>query len=231
MFEDLDLALLKVQPFDGIAKFQPPYKAPQPPEQPEAREGLTIYNGSCHCGAVTYTLQTEPFDRVKRCDCSICKRVSARRTTISLQMSFLDLWISTLPALTFFYLPPLRFRSDFVPCHKPIKSESYSHPTQNNYAWLYPLKSALQIHESSDSALSKYLFGPKRSGHMFCSTCGVSMFNFVQQDEVPLRPVNARTINGVNVDELPDDNREVIIKRKDGGFLVTFKDPEANIEQ
>ena len=101
-----------------------------------------------------------------------------------------------------------------------------SYPIQNNYAWLYPLKPALQIHQNSDSALSKYMFGPKRSGHMFCSTCGVSLFNFVQNDEVPLRPVNARTINGVNVDEMQDDKREIVIRRKDEGFSVTYEEPE-----
>ena len=74
MLEDFDLTSLSIEPFDGAA-LPPKYEAPQPPTRPEAKEGLVIYDGSCHCGAVTYTLQVEPFDRAKRCDCSICGRV------------------------------------------------------------------------------------------------------------------------------------------------------------
>jgi len=34
---------------------------------------MTTYQGSCHCGKVKFEVDTE-FDRVVRCNCSICRR-------------------------------------------------------------------------------------------------------------------------------------------------------------
>ena len=52
------------------------------------------------------------------------------------------------------------------------------------------------------------------------------MFNFIQNPNVPLRPVNVRTLNGVNVDEMPSDDREVVVSKKDGEWVVTMREPE-----
>ena len=70
------------------------------------------------------------------------------------------------------------------------------------------------------------MFGPKRAGHMFCATCGVSLFNFIQVPGVPLAPVNVRTLNGVDVDKMPSDEREIVVGKKDGEWVVTMKEPE-----
>jgi hypothetical protein len=37
---------------------------------------METYRGSCHCGAVTFTIKTDPGYSV-RCDCSICRRHGA----------------------------------------------------------------------------------------------------------------------------------------------------------
>lgn len=39
---------------------------------PEAR----TYNGSCHCGAVAYTVEVDPGQALK-CNCSICTKLGA----------------------------------------------------------------------------------------------------------------------------------------------------------
>jgi len=39
---------------------------------------MTVYNGSCHCGAVRFRIDTdEPLDPCFRCDCSLCSRKGA----------------------------------------------------------------------------------------------------------------------------------------------------------
>ena len=37
---------------------------------------LRSYNGSCHCGAVTFRIETD-FPELTTCDCSICRRKNA----------------------------------------------------------------------------------------------------------------------------------------------------------
>jgi hypothetical protein len=37
---------------------------------------MALYNGSCHCGRVRFTVQAE-LDHVRVCDCSICRRRGA----------------------------------------------------------------------------------------------------------------------------------------------------------
>lgn len=32
------------------------------------------YKGSCHCGAIKFSFETEPFTRGVRCNCSFCSR-------------------------------------------------------------------------------------------------------------------------------------------------------------
>lgn len=76
MLEDVDLSKLTVGSYDG-AFLGAPYEAPKPPSKPDAKEGQKVYEGSCHCGAVTYTVETEPITSVRSCDCSICRRVTS----------------------------------------------------------------------------------------------------------------------------------------------------------
>lgn len=51
---------------------------------------MKSYHGSCHCGAVTFTIRTDPGYSV-RCDCSICRRQGA----IMLRCDHNDLAIET----------------------------------------------------------------------------------------------------------------------------------------
>jgi len=37
---------------------------------------LQIYQGSCHCGAVKFEIETD-FPELTTCDCSICRRKNA----------------------------------------------------------------------------------------------------------------------------------------------------------
>ncbi len=39
------------------------------------------YHGSCHCGAVWFTVDAEPAD-LYTCDCSLCRRRSATMTSV-----------------------------------------------------------------------------------------------------------------------------------------------------
>ena len=74
MLEDVDLSKLPIGSYDG-SSIGAPYEAPKPPSKPDAKEGQQVYEGSCHCGAVTYTVESEPITTVRSCDCSICRRV------------------------------------------------------------------------------------------------------------------------------------------------------------
>lgn len=56
------------------------------------------------------------------------------------------------------------------------------------------------IHEG-ESTLTDYIFG-KRAIHRFCGTCGVSLFNKLQDTKIDIAPVNARTLNGIDVQDL-----------------------------
>jgi len=64
--------------FPGAAR-DPPYQPPPFPKHPDADNllsGLKIYNGNCHCGAVTYAVKTKPLEeqKVLCCNCSLCSR-------------------------------------------------------------------------------------------------------------------------------------------------------------
>lgn len=80
MLHDIKLDSLKTVSFDGAA-LEPLYHAPQASSDLVAKDGFKIYHGSCHCGAVTYSvlseLLTETGPPVCDCDCSICSRVSS----------------------------------------------------------------------------------------------------------------------------------------------------------
>ena len=38
---------------------------------------MITYKGSCHCGAVKFSFQSEPLTKACRCNCSICRRKNA----------------------------------------------------------------------------------------------------------------------------------------------------------
>ncbi|MBI1361915.1 MAG: GFA family protein [Alphaproteobacteria bacterium] len=42
---------------------------------------MPTYHGSCHCGAVRFTIDAE-ISEIYTCDCSLCRRKSARMTTV-----------------------------------------------------------------------------------------------------------------------------------------------------
>ncbi|KAJ7629243.1 Mss4-like protein [Mycena polygramma] len=76
---DVDLWSLSISSIDG-AKTQPPYEVPEPIPSGIVPEGTTLYHGSCHCGAIGYTLQVvapETLTRANDCNCSICSRNGA----------------------------------------------------------------------------------------------------------------------------------------------------------
>lgn len=79
MLQDIKLDSLQTVSFDGAA-VEPFYIAPKASSNLVAKEGFKIYDGNCHCGAVTYSVLSEPLIEtgtpVAECDCSICSRVS-----------------------------------------------------------------------------------------------------------------------------------------------------------
>ena len=56
----------------------PPYQPPTeyPALNAEVGEDEKLHNGSCHCGAVNYTVKLKPIEEVMSCNCSWCARVS-----------------------------------------------------------------------------------------------------------------------------------------------------------
>lgn len=105
---------------------------------PEKLEGDRYrYHGRCHCGLVTYRVETLRIDSGLEHSCSICWRAG--------------------------------------------------------YMWRYPLKGERTVLTGKDK-LRKYQFGKFFAGHMFCTVCGVNLFNFLSDENAPLEPVNVRTL-------------------------------------
>ncbi|KAL2054981.1 hypothetical protein ABVK25_004803 [Lepraria finkii] len=73
--QDLDLDKLKKRTHDGAA-IEPAYDAPVGPKPSIADASKQSYRGSCHCGKVTFELQSEPLNdlEVTDCNCNICAR-------------------------------------------------------------------------------------------------------------------------------------------------------------
>lgn len=42
---------------------------------------MTLYSGSCHCGAVTFTVEAQ-IDHLTACDCSLCVKKNARMVRV-----------------------------------------------------------------------------------------------------------------------------------------------------
>ena len=77
MLKDIDLNSLELEIFEG-GKLEPKYQPPALPEwNGEIEDGLKIYQGCCHCGAVTYAVKTKSLSEtsVMSCNCSLCSRV------------------------------------------------------------------------------------------------------------------------------------------------------------
>jgi hypothetical protein len=68
-----------------------------------SNQELTSYRASCHCGAVTFTVGISSLSdqKVKRCDCSICRRngyllIYPKRYDVNFQTGF-DHMVSYIP--------------------------------------------------------------------------------------------------------------------------------------
>ncbi|KAJ7755786.1 glutathione-dependent formaldehyde-activating enzyme [Mycena metata] len=72
---DVDIEALEVIISTKGASTEPLYQAPEPVATGTIPEGSTVYQGSCHCGAVRYALvNPEKITAAKSCNCSICSR-------------------------------------------------------------------------------------------------------------------------------------------------------------
>ncbi|KAJ7213156.1 glutathione-dependent formaldehyde-activating enzyme [Mycena pura] len=75
---DVDFASLpQGENYKGSA-IGPPYQPPEPVATGPVPKGSTVYNGSCHCGAVAYALLSPAkLTSALECNCSICWRDGA----------------------------------------------------------------------------------------------------------------------------------------------------------
>lgn len=81
MLRNHDLDSLEQKPLDE-GKLAQPFQAPSFPVPPvvkddqESDEKLQIYNGCCHCDAVSFSLSSKPLSksRIISCNCSLCSR-------------------------------------------------------------------------------------------------------------------------------------------------------------
>lgn len=71
---------------------------------------------------------------------------------------------------------------------------------QNGDLWIYPSKSAVQLHGAEN--LTDYVFLEETSLHSFCSMCGVSAVVKVMVPGEDIMPLNVRTIEGVDLQNL-----------------------------
>ncbi len=97
--QSIDLSTLEIEKFPG-SDLQPQYQPPETSQEPEdAEDGLKLYHGNCHCGAVTYTVKTKPLDdiEVMSCNCSLCSRV---RSCLSFPCPILQTFLSANPPLS-----------------------------------------------------------------------------------------------------------------------------------
>lgn len=79
LLQGVDLTTLKVRYPDrkGFGKqYQVGKDIPTPVSDDITKRGLVPYAANCHCGAITYTINTSPLysgeNEVRRCNCSIC---------------------------------------------------------------------------------------------------------------------------------------------------------------
>ncbi|KAJ7130926.1 Mss4-like protein [Mycena filopes] len=76
--QDVDFDAIEVLTNTKGASIEPLYQVPKPVAAGTVPDGSTVYNGSCHCGAVRYAL-ANPTELVaaRGCNCSICWRDGA----------------------------------------------------------------------------------------------------------------------------------------------------------
>lgn len=74
-FSSFDEERLEIKLFDG-ASLSPQHTPPISPAASDQPQSTKHYRGSCHCGRVTYDLQSKPLEEigVLSCNCSICSR-------------------------------------------------------------------------------------------------------------------------------------------------------------
>ncbi|KAJ7034127.1 glutathione-dependent formaldehyde-activating enzyme [Mycena alexandri] len=76
--QDVDFDAIEVVTNTKGASTEPLYQVPEPVATGTVPEGSTVYNGSCHCGAVRYALvNPTEITEASGCDCSICWRDGA----------------------------------------------------------------------------------------------------------------------------------------------------------
>jgi hypothetical protein len=76
MLRDIHLPSLKNEPFPG-KDLKSPYTPPAFPPHPEVEPGKQVYDGYCHCGAVTISVEFKPISELEvlSCNYSLCSRV------------------------------------------------------------------------------------------------------------------------------------------------------------
>ncbi|KAL5045944.1 hypothetical protein BDW71DRAFT_183091 [Aspergillus fruticulosus] len=72
--------------------------------------------------------------------------------------------------------------------------------TKNGYLMIYPKASDMK-YEHSEDAVMEYRFASKQFPHYFCKTCGSSLYAKGPEGS-DMMAVNARTIEGVEIDKL-----------------------------
>jgi hypothetical protein len=112
MLKDIDLSALEIKKSTGADR-EPKYIPPTiPPYVGDVEEDFRVYNGNCHCGAVTYTAKLKPLKGVTSCNCSLCSRVSSHSYPTHLPSLIIFLFFSfSIPQLT----PPERRALDLPP--------------------------------------------------------------------------------------------------------------------
>lgn len=55
---------------------------------------------------------------------------------------------------------------------------------------------------SGEDALTEYRFNTQKLQHLFCKTCGVQSFAYGEQGGQPMRAINVRTIDDIDLDTL-----------------------------
>lgn len=76
--------------------------------------------------------------------------------------------------------------------------------------WIYPPIASVNLLGTEDK-LTNYLFGPQRAYHGFCGVCGVDVVNRVDlhpKFKAPVRPINVRTMDNVELDDLKIDKAD-----------------------
>lgn len=76
------------------------------------------------------------------------------------------------------------------------------------------MKPDFKLLQGQDS-LTTYRFGSNTAGHAFCKLCGINMFNMLP-DGHPPAPVNARSLEGIDIYKLDRKPQKARIELPDG---------------